>query len=219
MCGRFTLNAPPELLAKTFALQEHPQIEARYNIAPGQRVAAIRHVDDHNRLDFLKWGLIPHWSKEVTHTPINARSETVHEKPTFSHALKHSRCVIPSTGFYEWVPTKDNRKQPYFIRLSNSGIMGFAGLWEGWTSEDGTEVETCCILTTSANEMMQPIHERMPVILQPDDYGLWMNRDFHDVHELQRLYQPYHSDLLVAHTVPDLVNNPRFDSHACIVQV
>jgi putative SOS response-associated peptidase YedK len=219
MCGRFTLNAPPELLAKTFNLLELPQIEPRYNIAPSQQIAAIRHCGDNNKLDYLKWGLIPHWSKEVTHTPINARSETVHEKPSFSHALKYNRCIIPSTGFYEWLPTKGNHKQPYFIRLANSGLMGFAGLWERWKSEDGTELETCCILTTSANDLMKPIHDRMPVILQPNDYDLWMNRNFHDVHELQRLYLPYPSGAMVAHTVPDLVNNPRFDSHACIVQV
>jgi len=219
MCGRFTLQITPEVLAKAFGLKELPDIEPRYNIAPSQLVASIRHVGDHNKLDFLKWGLHPSWSQDTTHTPINASCETVHEKPIFIHALKYNRCIIPASGFYEWVSTKDNHKQPYCIRLSNSGIMGFAGLWERWNAEDGTELETCCILTTSANELMKPIHERMPVILQPEDYELWLNRHMHDPHELQRLYQPYLSDVMVSHPVPDLVNNPRFDSHACIVHM
>ena len=218
MCGRFTLHNPPEVLAKTFNLQELPQIEPRYNISPSQLVAVVRHIEDHNRLDFMKWGLIPHMAIDVTHTSINARSESVVDKPTFHHAVKYNRCIIPATGFYEWVPI-NNHKQPYYVRLLNSGIMAFAGLWDKWRAEDGTELVTCCILTTSANEMMKPIHERMPVILQPDDYNLWLNRNMHDSHELQRLYTPYPSDLMVAHPVPDLVNISRFDSAACIVQM
>lgn len=218
MCGRFTLQVTPEVLAKAFELKELPDIEPRFNIAPSQLVSVIRHVGDQNKLDFLKWGLHPSWSQDITHTPINARCETVHEKPLFIHALKYNRCIIPATGFYEWVQ-KDSHKQPYYIRLTNSGIMGFAGLWERWNAEDGTEVETCCILTTSANELVRPIHDRMPVILQPDDYGLWLNRHMHEPQELQRLYQQYPSELMVAHLVPDLVNNLRFDSAACIVQM
>jgi putative SOS response-associated peptidase YedK len=219
MCGRFTLHSTPEVLAKAFDLQELPDIEPRYNIAPSQIVATVRHVGDHNKLDFLKWGLLlPSGEKDVTYTSVNACCETVHEKPAFQHALKYNRCIIPASGFYEWV-SKDDRKQPYYIRLSNSGIMGFAGLWEKWNAEDGTELETCCILTISANELVQPIHERMPVILQPDDYSLWLDRHMHDPLELQRLYQPHPSDVMVVHPVPDLVNNPRFDSHACIVHM
>ena len=218
MCGRFTLNIPPEVLARVFGLQEDPQYEPRYNIAPSQNIASIRHIGDHNKLDFLKWGLIPSWSKDATHFSINARSETVHEKPTFAHAIKYNRCIIPASGFYEWLPQVDH-KQPYYMRLNNSSVMGFAGLWEKWKAEDGSQVETCCILTTAANEIMKPIHDRMPVILQPDDYGLWLSRNVHDPDELQRLYKPYPADQMVAYPVPELVNNPRFDSASCIVQV
>lgn len=219
MCGRFTLNLSPDVLAKTFSLQELPSIEPRFNIAPSQLIPVVRHVGDNNKLDFLKWGLVPSWSKDQTHTPINARSETVSEKPMFKHSIKYQRCIIPASGFYEWLPTNDHHKQPYYVRLLNSGLMSFAGLWEKWKGEDGIEVESCCILTTSANEIMKPIHDRMPVILKPDDYPLWLNKNFHDVHELERLYKPYPSELMVAHIVPDLVNNPRFDSPACIVQM
>jgi putative SOS response-associated peptidase YedK len=220
MCGRFTLIISPEILSKTFDLQELPiDLEPRYNIAPSQPIAAIRNIGEHNKLNFIKWGLLPHWARDTTHSPINAKSETVHEKPMFQHAIKYNRCIIPASGFYEWLPTKDNHKQPYYIRLLNSRIMGLAGLWERWNAEDGSEVETCCILTTEANELVKPIHDRMPVILQPDDYTLWLSRHMHDPHELQRMYKPYPSELMVANVVPDLVNNPRFDSPACIVQM
>jgi putative SOS response-associated peptidase YedK len=218
MCGRFTLHTPPEVLTKAFNLLELPDLEPRYNIAPSQLIATVRHVGDHNKLDSITWGLHPSWSKDTTHTPINARSETIHEKPFFIHAIKYNRCIIPASGFFEWWP-EGNHKQPYYIRLLNSGIMGFAGIWERWNAEDGTEVKTCCFLTTFANEIMKPIHERMPVILSPDDYSLWLNRNMHDPLELQRMYKPYPPDLMVAHIVPDLVNNPRFDSAACIVQM
>jgi putative SOS response-associated peptidase YedK len=218
MCERFTLVISPEVFAKVFSLAEIPHIESRYNIAPNQPIAAVRHLADQNRLDFLKWGLIPDSSKEMDHSHISARAETVHEKPAFVHALKYNRCIIPASGFYEWVPM-DSHKKPYYIRLANSSVMGFAGLWERSTAPDGTEVETCCILSTTANEIIQPLHDRMPVILQPSDYNLWLNRNMHDHHELQRLYQPYSADLMIAYSVPDLVNNPRFDSPSCIVQV
>jgi putative SOS response-associated peptidase YedK len=218
MCGRFTLNIPPEVLAKIFQLAEVPQYEARYNIAPSQAVACVRHIGDHNNLDFLKWGLVPSWSKDKTHISINARSESVSEKPTFNHAIRYNRCIIPASGFYEWLP-KDNSKQPYYVRLNNSSVMGLAGLWEKWITEDGSELETCCILTTDANEIMKPIHDRMPVILQPDSYKLWLNRNMHTPRELERLYQPFPSDLMVAHPVPELVNNTRFDSPSCIVHI
>jgi putative SOS response-associated peptidase YedK len=218
MCGRITLNIPPEILAKIFNLLETPSVEPRYNIAPSQLIAAVRHFGDENKLDLLKWGLLPSWSKDQSHTPINARSETVHEKPMFAHALKYNRCIIPTSGFYEW-QASEGTKQPYYIRMSNSGVMGFAGLWEKWKAEDGSEIETCCILTTASNDLMKSIHDRMPVILKAEDYDLWLNRNFHDVHELEHLYKPFPSDLMVAYPVPNLVNNPRFDSPSCIVHM
>ncbi len=218
MCGRFTLNIPPEVIAKVFGLQDIPQYEPRYNIAPSLAVATVRHIEDRNKLDFMKWGLIPSWSKEIVRSPVNSRSETVHEKLMFAQALKYNRCIIPASGFYEWQSHGDH-KQPYYVRLSNSSVMGFAGLWERWKTEDGSDLETCCILTTDANEIMKPIHDRMPVVLQSDSYNLWLNCNMHDPHELERLYQPFPPDQMVAFPVPDLVNNTRFDGPACIVQV
>ena len=218
MCKRFTLQITPEVLAKAFELKELPDIEPRYNIAPSQLIATVRHIGEQNKLDFIQWGLPPLWSQDSTHAPINACCETVHENPIFVHALKYNRCIIPASGFYEWLPD-DNHNQPYYLRLLNSSVIGFAGLCERWSAEDGTEHENCFMLTTTANELMKPIHDRMPVILQPDDYNLWLDRHMHDPHELDRLYQPYPSELMVAHPVPGLVNNLRFDSAACIVHM
>ncbi len=217
MCCSFTLIIAPEALAKAFNLKEIPDIEPRYNISPSQSVISIRHAGDHNKLDYLKWGLLPGRFEDVGITPIIARSETVHEMTTFQHAIKYSRCIIPASGFFEWLP-KDDFTQPYYIRL-NSSFVGFAGLWEKRKADDGTEIETCCILTTAANEVVKPINDRMPVILKPEDYNLWLDKSIYDSNELQRLYKPYSSALMVAYKVPDLVNNPRFDSAACIVRV
>ena len=216
MCDRFTLIIYPEALAKMFDLQEVPQIEPRYNIAPSQQIACIRHIGDHNQLDLLRWGSsLPCLLEDVTHASINAQSETVQE---VTHAIKYNRCIVPASGFYEWMPQGD-RKQPYYIRLLNSSVVGLAGLWETRKADDGTESTICCILTTVANDIVKPIHDRMPVILNPEDYNLWLDRNMHDPHELEKLYQPYSAELMYAHPVPDLVNIIRFDSASCIVQM
>lgn len=218
MCDRFTLNIPPEVLVKIFELTEFPQYEPRYNIAPSQKIASIRRIGDRNKLAFLKWDLIPSWSADASCVRVDARSEAIHDKPEFEHAVKYNRCIIPASGFYEWLPG-EYHNQPYYIRFSTSGLMAFAGLWERWKTVDGSELESCCILTTAANEIMKPIHDRMPVILSPEDYGRWLNPDLQDTNELKRLYLPFPADHMVAHPVPELVNNPRFDSASCIVQV
>lgn len=217
MCERFTLNIPQEVIGKIFDLPEVPQIEPRYNIAPGQAVAVVRQIADHNKLDFLKWGLLPEMSSDAIGASGTFSSETVRENSAF-HSITANRCIIPASGFYKWLPM-DNHEQPHYIRLLNSSMLGFAGLWGKLTDEDGTESDTCCIITTEANEIIKPINDRMPLILQPEDYHLWLDRNVQDPHELQRLYQPFPSDLMVAYLVPDLVNNLRFDSASCIVQV
>jgi putative SOS response-associated peptidase YedK len=218
MCNRFSLQVSPEVLAKTFDLQDVPEFEARYNIAPAMNIAAIRHVGDRNKLDYMKWGLLPSWETDASHTSINARCESVDEKDSFRHSLKYNRCIIPASGFYEFLQ-KDNQKHPYYVRLTNSGLMGFAGLWERWEAKDGSQLETCCFLTTSANELVRPLNDRMPLILSPEDYDVWLNRNVHDPHELKKLYQPFPADVMFSYPVPDLVNNLRFDSPACIVHM
>jgi putative SOS response-associated peptidase YedK len=222
MCGRFVTNIPPEELVKIFGLIETPKVEPRYNVAPTQNVGVIRSGDDtcHNRLDFLKWGFVPSWSKDLSYGShlINARSETVAEKPTFRHAIKYRRCIVPTSGFYEWDHI-GGKKQPYYIQLADRSPMCLAGVWESWKAPDSSELETFAILTTSANKLVESIHDRMPVILYPDTFNLWLGHNMHDPEQLQPLYQPFPASEMTAYKVPNLVNNPRFDSAACIVQM
>lgn len=166
MCGRFVANIPADELKGIFALIETPQLAPRYNVAPTQQVAVVRNQGDRNRLDFLKWGFVPSWSKDLSFGShlINARSETVAEKPTFRHAIKYRRCIIPTSGFYEW-DHSGGKKQPYYIQLADQSPMCLAGVWETWKSPDGSELETFAILTTAANKLVESIHDRMPVIL------------------------------------------------------
>jgi len=220
MCGRFVADIPADFLKGIFSLIETPRIEPRYNVAPTQQVAVVRNQGDQNCLATLKWGLVPSWSKDLSigsHL-INARSETVAEKPSFRHAIKYRRCIVPTSGFYEW-DHSGGKKQPYYIQLADHLPMCLAGLWESWTSPDGNELETFAILTTSANKLVESIHERMPVILYPDTFNLWLSHNMHDPEQLQPLYQPYPAAEMTTHKVPDLVNNPCFDSPACISQV
>ena len=224
MCGRFTSLLSPELLVAIgalFGVQMPESVEPRYNLAPTQQVWVIRNEGDHNRLDLMKWGIIPSWAKDpkIGSQLINARCETVSEKPAFRQAVKYRRCIVPAEGYYEWSHV-DDKKQPHYIHMADNGLMALAGLWEQW-KQPGEEklLETFSILTTVANELVAPIHDRMPVILHPDDYGLWLSRNMHDPDQLCRLYQPFPPNLLDAYKVPDLVNNPKFDSPTCIAQV
>ena len=221
MCGRFAANIPPSVLSAIFGLKEVPQIDDRYNVSPTQMVAVVRSDGDHNRLDLLKWGFVPSWSKDLSFGShmINARCETVVEKQAFRHAIKYRRCIIPVSGFYEWEHTCDHRKQPYFIQMADHSPMCLAGLWETWKAPDNNVIETFAILTTAANKVVAPLHDRMPVIIQPDDFHLWLSKNMHDPEQLQQLYKPFPAEEMTAYKVPDLVNNLRFDSPACIAQV
>jgi|ERR1039457_300902 putative SOS response-associated peptidase YedK len=165
MCGRFTSLLTPELLSvirEIFGVPVPETVEPRYNIAPTQMVRVLRNEGDHNRYDLMKWGLVPFWAKDpsIGSQMINARSESVREKPVFRQAIKYRRCIIPSSGFYEWLRT-ENRKQPYFIHMADSSPMYFAGIWEQWMhpGEEGL-LESFSILTTAANELVAPIHDR-----------------------------------------------------------
>jgi putative SOS response-associated peptidase YedK len=220
VCGRFVTDIPPEELAKIFGLVEAPKLEPRFNVAPTQLSAVVRNQGDRNRLDLLKWGFVPGWSKDLSFGShlINARSESVAEKPVFRHAIKYRRCIIPASGFYEWSHS-GSRKQPYYIRMADQTPMCMAGVWELWKAPDGSELETFAILTTAANKLVEPIHDRMPVILHPDRFTLWLSHNMHDPEQLQQLYQPFPAEQLEAFKVPDLVNNTRFDSPACIAPV
>src|SRR5437016_8151445 len=176
MCGRFTLKTPVERLSEKFQFPEIIPLKPRYNIAPSQSVAVVRLLPDDSdrKLAMLRWGLIPAWIKDPTSgaQPINAKSETVAEKPMFREAFKRRRCLVPADGFYEW-KREGGRKQPVYICMKDREPFAFAGLWEHWEDHDGQVIESCTLLTTEPNELLAQVHNRMPVILDQRDYDLW----------------------------------------------
>lgn len=218
MCGRFTLRSSRQALAKAFNLLEVPDVLPRFNIAPGHSVAVVRQIPraQGRELAYLRWGLIPAWADDpsIGKRMANARSETAATKPCFRRAFRSRRCLVIADGFYEWQRT-NGRKQPYFVGLQSDRPFGLAGLWERW-EKGGEPVESCTILTTDANELMQPIHERMPVILPPEQYDLWLDARCQDTEKLTKLLRPCSAKDLVAYRVSTLVNNPKNDVVKCI---
>lgn len=221
MCGRFTFLLSPELLAIIFGRKPPEQLTSRYNIAPTQQVLIVRQsIAGENYFSTVRWGLIPHWAKDLSigSRMINARCETVHEKPTFRQAIRTRRCIVLASGFFEWKSTPDE-KVPYYVTMLDGGPLLFAGIWGCWKSPEGTALETCSILTTAANSLMAAIHDRMPVILGRNAIAKWVNPIITNPRELQDLYQPYPSELMQACRVSTLVNSPRNDSSACIERI
>jgi putative SOS response-associated peptidase YedK len=208
MCGRYTLRTPVDSLVETFDIAEYPSsITPSYNIAPTQEVTAVVEEDEKRKLEMLRWGLIPSWAKDpaIGNKMINARAETVSEKPSFRSAFKKRRCLILADGFYEWKKTDDG-KQPYHIKMQDGSPFAFAGLWETW--QNGEEIRSCTIITTEANGLMNEIHHRMPVILPPEDYGMWLDPDFDEKDPLTSLLKPYPADAMEAYPVSRRVNKP-----------
>jgi len=210
MCGRFALKTPPKKLAATFGVEEVPTVEARYNIAPTQEILAVQQSPDGREAKLLKWGLVPSWAKDTAMGArlINARSETVAEKPSFREAFKKRRCIIPADGFYEW-QRAGGRRLPFFFQMKDERPFGFAGLWERWEGAHQEVVESCTILTTQANEVLRPVHDRMPVILHPDDYELWLEIDERKIALVREILQPYPVEEMRAHRVSEEVNHIR----------
>jgi putative SOS response-associated peptidase YedK len=215
LCGRFTLFDTAASLAEAFEVAEVPSLSPRYNIAPSQAVAAVRIPPSGGAREvvLLRWGLIPSWAKDPSlgDRMINARAETAAGKPAFRSAIRRRRCLVPASGFYEWKRT-NGRKQPYYIRRPDGKPFAFAGLWESWEGPGQAAVESCAILTTSANELLLPIHDRMPVIVSPADYDLWLSLGIRDPGELSRLFRPIPPEEMAAFPVGTAVNNPKTDS-------
>ncbi len=218
MCGRFSLGADAATLASRFDLFEAPLWIPRYNIAPTQEVLAVVKPPDAARRQarLLRWGLIPMWAEgpAVGSRMINARAETVATKPAFRWAFRERRCLILADGFYEW-QRQGRRKQPFYICLRDGRPFAFAGLWERWVPPDGQPIDSCTIITTVANELIRPLHVRMPVILAPKDYDLWLDPSVGEIERLQPLLRPYPSDEMTAYPVSTLVNNPANDTSGC----
>ncbi|MBW2484724.1 MAG: SOS response-associated peptidase [Deltaproteobacteria bacterium] len=218
MCGRFALKTPPRSIQQHFDIPETIDLSPSYNIAPSQDIVVIRHLSgkDYRQLDMLRWGLIPGWAKDmkISYRMINARAETLAQKPSFRAAFKKRRCLIAADGFYEWRHL-GKTKQPYFVHMKNGAVFGFAGLWESWTSPGGSIVESCTIITTSANDLVRKIHDRMPVILHPQKYAAWLNQESWE-NSLQPLLVPYPASEMESYRVSSEVNNPKNNIPACL---
>lgn len=216
MCGRFVQVSPFHVIAEAFDIKEGAaELRSRYNVSPGQSVCAVvRHAGkDSNRIVQFQWGLIPSWSKDpaVGNRMINARAETVAEKPGFRNAFRKRRCLVPADGFYEWLRT-GKTKTPFYARLKSGGLMGFAGLYETWVSPGGETLQTCTIITTRANALLEEVHERMPVIIPDNRQALWLDPAFQEERPLLELLEPYPPDEMEMYEVSRAVNFPSNDS-------
>jgi putative SOS response-associated peptidase YedK len=240
MCGRFTLTQSPSAIASSLHLPDLLTFTPRYNIAPTQPVMVVRMAPDRDEpeLTYLIWGLIPAWAKDqkIGAKLINARAETLSEKPSFRSAFKRRRCLVIADGFYEWRKLSSSKlsndkpsssksssskssssKQPMYFSLDQHQPFSFAGLWEHWQSADGGEIESCTIITTEANDLMRPTHDRMPVILEPQEYERWLDPQISG-DRLQSLLRPYSADMNV-YPVSAKVNSPRNEVSDCITPI
>lgn len=218
MCGRFTLRTPASLLVEQFRLESTPQLPLRFNIAPTQDVLAVRAAGDLRQPILLRWGLVPYWAKDLSvgSRMINARAETIAEKPAFRSAFRTRRCLVLSDGYIEWRKI-GSQKHPYHIRFQDQRPFAFAGLWERWKGGEAP-VETCTIVTTDANELSREVHDRMPVILDEENYDVWLDSEFADTKHLQSLLRPYPSDDMELAAVSRRVNNVKYDDAECLVE-
>ncbi len=216
MCGRYTLTANPKTLQAEFGIPVPENLAPRYNIAPTQPVPVIVAENGAPRLDVFRWGLIPSWAKDprIGNKLINARAETIAEKPSFRAAFRRRRCLIPADGFFEWQRTSRG-KQPLFIHFKNRRPFAFAGLWEQWLSPDGSEILSCTIITTAPNELLKNIHNRMPVILPAESRNLWLDES-QPPQNLLSLLKPYPAPEMAFYPVSKLVNSPANDNLACV---
>ncbi len=213
MCGRYTVTATPEVLRALFGYVERPNFPPRYNVAPTQPIAIVRLMNGKRQFALVRWGLLPSWVKDpkAFSLLINARGETVNEKPAYKAAMKRRRCLIPADGFYEWKAVGD-RKQPYYVRAKSGVPLAFAGLWETWTGPNGEELETVAIVTTQANRTLAPIHDRMPSVIAPEQFNLWLGGPDEDTAAASTLIRPAPDDLLEAIPVSSDVNRVANDN-------
>ena len=219
MCGRFVITSSPEAIRTLFGYAEQPNFPPRYNVAPTQPIAVVRLVDGKRQFALMRWGFIPGWVKDpkTMSLLINARGESVLDKPAFRNAMRRRRCLIPADGFYDWRPGEP--KRPYFVRLKSGGTFAFAGLWETWTGPNGEEVDTAAILTTRANRALAAIHDRMPVIVAPEAFALWLDCAKVEAATAAALIAPAADALLEFHEVSAAVNRAANDDASLIAPV
>jgi putative SOS response-associated peptidase YedK len=216
MCGRYELHAQPAAIALAFGLAHPPALRPRYNVAPMQEVPVVR-VSPHGarELVMVRWGLVPRWAKDpsIGSKMINARGETVAAKPSFRTAFRRHRCLIPANGFYEWMPAAAGRKQPVLIAMKDGSLFAFAGLYERWLTGDGEPLDTCTVLTTDANALLRAVHDRMPVIVPPEQYERWLDPAQDGP---QALVAPYPAEAMTWWPVSSRVNSVRHDDATLI---
>lgn len=220
MCGRFTLHHSTDEVKERFAVEQAGiGLRPRYNIAPSQPVATVLLMDGARRLEPLQWGLVPSWAKDpkIGSRMINARGETVAEKPSFRGAFKYRRCIIPCSGYYEWRKGGEDGKEkiPTYLYMKDEALFGMAGLWEEWNGPDGEVLHTCSIITVEASEFVSAVHHRMPVVLEGEDEARWLDPKEQDARSLTGLLRPY-DGAMGAHAVSKRVNVPVFDEPECI---
>ena len=225
MCGRYAITTTPEAMRSLFRYPDQPNFPPRYNIAPTQPIPVVRLIEGQRRFSLVRWGLTPSWVRDprAFSLLINARGESVFDKPAFRAAMRYRRCLVPADGFYEW-RREGERKRPYFVRLKAGGqaggqaggLMAFAGLWEAWSGPNGEEMETAAIVTTAANRTLLPIHDRMPVIVPPEAFDLWLDCRAFDAEMATALIAPAADDLLEVFEVSTAVNRTANDSPALI---
>ena len=222
MCGRFTRKENFQHLAELLGLKVVPPLKPRFNIAPSQLVACVRTNPESGQRECteLKWGLVPSWAKDpsIGNKLINARGETVAEKPAFRKAFKQQRCLVLADGFYEW-KQEGKTKQPYYVRFKDQRPFAFAGLWERWEKDEADPLETCTLITTGPNSVMEPIHHRMPVILASKDFANWLNSSLQAIERVNALLRPCPPEEMEAYPVSQLVNNPRNDRPECVIPI
>ncbi|GIN20082.1 SOS response-associated peptidase [Siminovitchia fordii] len=224
MCGRFTLTATFPKIINRFEIQnlfDEDLYSPNYNVAPSQSVLAVINDGTYNRLGYLRWGLIPYWANDpkIGYKMINARAETLNEKPSYRNAYKKRRCLILADSFYEWKRHKDKSKTPMRIKLKSDDLFAMAGLWETWKSTEGESIHSCTVITTKPNELVKDIHDRMPVILKPEDESVWLDKSITDTDRLNDLLAPLPEDLMEAYEVSSLVNSPKNNSPNLIQKI
>jgi putative SOS response-associated peptidase YedK len=221
MCGRYTVTSAPEALRALFRYDEQPNFPPRYNIAPTQPIAVVRLFEGKRQFVLMRWGLLPSWVKDpkAFSLIVNARGESVVDKPAFRAAMKYRRCLIPADGFYEWKSADRGRKQPFYVHAKSGEPLAFAGLWETWTGPNGEELDTATIVTTRANATLAPLHDRMPVIVPREAFDLWLDGTHVDAKTAETLIAPAPDDMLEAYPVSTAVNRTANDNPALLAPV
>lgn len=208
MCGRYSITSPVEALRRMFGFQALPNLAPNYNVAPTNAVPIVHNDMGQSVLDFARWGLIPSWAKEIGSKPlINARAETVEEKPSFRAPFKRRRCLVPADGFYEWQKQPSGFKQPYYMHPAKGGPFAMGGIWDEWAAPDGSEINSLAIITTPSNQSLRALHHRLPLVIEETDFDIWLEEDPEDWNLVRGLLRPAADDFFSAHPVSARVNS------------